>query len=350
MPNSKDMRKPCSSQKYSPSEAGRTDTRMNIAILDDSLNVVRSLRCFDRVKNHHVRVWSDYTTDTAVLAERLKDTEALILLRERTPIGAALIALLPRLRMITLNGPYPHIDVDACTQHGVAVCAGSARPSSATAELTWGLIIASMRRIPQEIARLKSGLWQGSVGTGLRGRTLGVYGYGNIGRQVAGFGKAFGMRVLVWSRDRGLAAAREDGFATAAGKQALFEEADVLSMHVRLRPETRGTVTARDLASMKPTSLFVNTSRAELIAPGALVDALRAGRPGAAAVDVFEQEPVVDTRFPLLSMDNVVCTPHLGYVERDQLDRYFNDQFERVFAFERGSAIDVVNPVVLNKH
>lgn len=317
---------------------------MNIAILDDSLNVVRSLPCFARMKDQNVTVWSDHTEDTEVLAERLKETEALVLLRERTPIRAPLIARLPRLRMITLNGPYPHIDVAACTRLGVAVCAGPPRPSSATAELTWGLIIAAMRRIPQEMARLKNGRWQGSVGTGLHGRTLGVYGYGRIGRQVAGFGKAFGMRVLVWSRESGLANARADGYAAAPSKQALFEEADVLCMHVRLLPETRGIVAAADLASMKPTALFVNTSRAELVEPGALVNALRAGCPGAAAVDVFEQEPVVDITDPLLNMDNVVCTPHLGYVERDQLDRYFNDQFERVFAFERGSAVNVVNP------
>jgi D-3-phosphoglycerate dehydrogenase / 2-oxoglutarate reductase len=317
---------------------------MNISILDDSLNLVRSLPCFARVKDRNVTVWSDHTEDTEVLAERLKETEALVLLRERTPIRPPLIALLPRLKMITLNGPYPHIDIAACTQHGVAVCAGPPRPSSATAELTWGLILAATRRIPQEMARLKSGQWQGSVGTGLRGRTLGVYGYGRIGGQVAGFGKAFGMRVLVWSRDSGLANARADGYAAAPSKQALFEEADVLCIHVRLLPETRGVVTAGDLARMKPTSLFVNTSRAELVEPGALVNALRTGRPGAAAVDVFEQEPVVDTTHPLLNMDNVVCTPHLGYVERDQLDRYFNDQFERVFAFERGNAINVVNP------
>ena len=317
---------------------------MNVAILDDTLCIVRNLACMAKLDGHQVSIWSDHTEDTDVLAERLKDTEALALLRERTPIRAPLIERLPKLRMITLNGPYPHIDVAACTRHGVKVCAGPPRPSSATAELTWGLILAAMRRIPQEMARLKSGQWQGSVGTGLRGRTLGVYGYGRIGRQVAGFGTAFGMRVLVWSRERGLASARADGHAAAPGKRALFEEADVLCMHVRLLPETRGMVTAADLARMKPTALFVNTSRAELVGPGALVNALRAGRPAAAAVDVFEQEPVVDTTLALLNMDNVVCTPHLGYVEHDQLERYFNDQFERVLAFERGSAIDVVNP------
>ena len=346
MRSSKGTQKPYELQKYNLNDVGRSlrTTGMNIAILDDSLNLVRSLSCFARVKDRNVTVWSDHTEDTAVLAERLNETEALVLLRERTPIRASLIALLPRLKMITLNGPYPHIDVAACTRHGVVVCSGPPRPSSATAELTWGLILAAMRRIPQEMGRLKSGQWQGSVGTGLRGRTLGVYGYGRIGRQVAGFGKAFGMRVLVWSRENSLAAARADGYTAAPSKQALFAEADVLCLHVRLLPETRGTVAAADLASMKPTSLFVNTSRAELVEPGALVNALRAGCPGAAAVDVFEQEPVVDTTLALLNMDNVVCTPHLGYVERDQLDRYFNDQFERVFAFERGSAVNVVNP------
>jgi D-3-phosphoglycerate dehydrogenase len=224
------------------------------------------------------------------------------------------------------------------------LCAGKPRPSSATAELTWGLVIAAMRRIPQEMARLKSGGWQGTLGTGLRGRALGVFGYGTIGKQVAGFGKAFGMKVLVWSREKGLSAARADGYDAARSQLALFEEADVVSLHIRLTPETRGIVGASDLARMKPTALLVNTSRAALVEEGALVRALRAGRPGAAAVDVYEQEPLVDPNHPLLNMDNVVCTPHLGYVERDQLDRYFADQFARVHAFERGEPVDAVNP------
>jgi D-3-phosphoglycerate dehydrogenase len=323
---------------------------MNIAILDDYLDVVPTLASFAefaKLERHRVTVWKDHTQDTGVLENRLRDTHALILLRERTPVTAALIERLPRLQLITQNGPYPHVDVAACARHGVLLCAGPPRPSSATAELTWGLIIAATRRIPQEMDRLKRGEWQGSLGTGLRGRALGILGYGTIGRQVAGFGKAFGMRVQVWSREKGLSAARADGFEAASSQADLFAGADVVSLHVRLTAETRGIVTAGDLARMKPTALLVNTSRAALVEEGALVRALRAGRPGAAAVDVYEQEPLVDRDHPLLHMDNVVCTPHLGYVERDQLDRYFSDQFARVLAFERGEPVDAVNPAVI---
>jgi len=323
---------------------------MNVAILDDYLDAVPSLAsyaAFVALGRHPVTVWKDHTKDVAVLAQRLQDAEALILLRERTPVGAELLGRLPRLKLISQNGPYPHVDVEACTRAGVLLCAGAPRPSSATAELTWGLVIAAMRRIPQEMARLKAGGWQGALGTGLRGRTLGVFGYGTIGRQVAGFGRAFGMKVTVWSRERGLAAARGDGHDCARSQEALFEESDVVSLHVRLVKETRGIVRAQDLARMKPTALFVNTSRAALVEQGALIEALRAGRPGAAAVDVYEHEPVTDRDHPLLNMDNVVCTPHLGYVERDQLDRYFGDQFARVLAFERGELADAINPEAL---
>jgi len=320
---------------------------LNIAILDDEFDTVRTLDCYPQLAAHRVTIWREHSKDTDVLAERLQDTEAIVLLRERTPIRADLLARLPQLKMLTLNGPYPHVDLDACTAHGVVLCAGKPRPSSATAELTWGLIIASMRQIPQQMASLKRGEWQCALGRGLRGRTLGVWGYGRIGQQVAGFGRAFGMRVLVWSRETGLASARADGYAAAPSKQALFEESDVLSLHVRLNAETRGMVTAEDLARMKPTALIANTSRAELIEPGALVAALKAGRPGMAAVDVFDKEPVTDLQQPLLNMDNVVCTPHLGYVERDQLERYYNDQFARVLAFAKGAPIDVANPQAL---
>jgi D-3-phosphoglycerate dehydrogenase / 2-oxoglutarate reductase len=325
---------------------------MNIVILDDYLDVVPTLTSFvefTMARRHRVTVWKDHTQDVGALAERLRDTDALILLRERTPVTADLLERLSRLKLITQNGPYPHVDVTACTKAGVLLCAGRPRASSATAELTWGLIIAAMRRIPQEMARLKDGRWQGSLGTGLRGRTLGVFGYGTIGKQVAGFGKAFDMRVMAWSREKGLAAARADGCEIAAGKEALFEVADVVSLHIRLVAETRGIVRAADLARMKPTALFVNTSRAALVEEGALVRALCAGRPGAAAVDVYEEEPVVDRDHPLLNMENVLCTPHLGYVERDQLDRYFADQFARVLAFERGEPVDVVNPEALQR-
>lgn len=320
---------------------------MNITILDDYVDVVRTLNCYAKLRDHAVTVWNDCARDVDVLAERLKDTEALVLLRERTRISKALIERLPRLKMITLNGPYPHIDIDACTSRGVIVCSEHARTSYATAELTWGLIIAAVRHIPDQMARLKSGGWQTRVGTGLRDRTLGVYGYGRIGKQIAGFGKAFGMRVLIWSREKARQDARNDGYETASNREALFEHADVLSMHVRLVAETRGVVTAADLARMRSTAVFVNTSRAELVQTGALVNALRAGRPGSAAVDVYEHEPMLDARDPLLALDNVVCTPHLGYVERDQLENYFSDQFERVLAFATGKSFGVVNPAAL---
>ena len=320
---------------------------MNIAILDDEFDTVRTLECYSQLAAHNVTIWRDHSKDTSVLVERLKDAEAIVMLRERTPIRADLIAQLPKLKMLTLNGPYPHVDLDACTARGVVLCAGKPRPSSATAELTWGLIICAMRQIPQQMASLKRGQWQTALGRGLRGRTLGVWGYGRIGQQVAAFGRAFGMKVLIWSRETGLASARADGYAAAPSKQALFEEADVLSLHVRLNAETRGMVTAEDLARMKPTALIANTSRAELIEPGALVAALKAGRPGMAAIDVFEKEPVTDLQQPLLNMNNVVCTPHLGYVERDQLERYYNDQFNRVLAFEKGAPVDVANPQAL---
>jgi D-3-phosphoglycerate dehydrogenase len=325
---------------------------MNVALLDDDLGVVPTLSAFGEftgLGRHRVTVWKEHTKDLEALSERLRDTDALVLLRERTPVSAALLERLPRLKLITLNGPYPHVDLAACTRRGVLLCAGRPRPSSATAELTWGLVLAVARRIPQEMKRLQEGHWQSTVGTGLRGRTLGVVGYGTIGRQVAGFGKAFGMQVLVWSREKGLAAARGDGHETAPSLEALFEDADVVTLHVRLVAETRGMVRGSHLALMKPSAFFVNTSRDAVVEEGALAAALKAGRPGAAAVDVYETEPVTDTGHPLLNMDNVVCTPHLGYVERDQLDRYYADQFGRVLAYERGAPVDVANPEVLEK-
>jgi D-3-phosphoglycerate dehydrogenase / 2-oxoglutarate reductase len=325
---------------------------VNIAILDDYQDTVRTLACFDKVAGHAVTIWTDHTKDVAVLAERLRDTEALALIRERTPIRAPLLERLPTLRLISQVSVYPHIDVDACTRHGVILSSATlpGRPSYATAELTWGLIIAALRRIPQEMAALKTGRWQtSSIGLGLRGRTLGVYGYGRIGGVVAGYGKAFGMNVLVWGRDTSIARAGADGCAIAVSKAAFFEEADVLTLHLRLIEATRGIVTAADLARMKPTALLVNTSRAGLIEPGALEGALRAGRPGLAAVDVYEDEPLLDVRHPLLAMDNVVCTPHLGYVERDGLEAQFTTIFDQILAYASGKPINVVNPAVLEK-
>jgi D-3-phosphoglycerate dehydrogenase / 2-oxoglutarate reductase len=322
---------------------------MKIGIPDDYADVVRTLPSFVKMSGHAVTVWTDAVPDVDGLAERFKDVEALLLLRERTPISAALVARLPGLRLITISGPYPNVDVAACTAHGIAVCASTNRASMATPELTWGLIMAAMRHIPGEVARLKGGGWQHQIGRVLHGRRLGIFGFGRIGKVVAGYGRAFCMPVLVWSRERGRGEARAQGFEVATGPDELFAQADVLSVHLRLTPETRACITRADLARMQPGSLFVNTSRAELVTPGALVEALRAGRPGSAAVDVFEHEPVLGARDPLLGLPNALCTPHLGFVALDQLDDYFSDQFDRVLAFERGEPVDVINPAVLKQ-
>ncbi len=323
---------------------------MNIAILDDYQDTVRTLACFGTVAGHDVTIWRDHTEDVEILAERLRDAEALALIRERTPIGALLLERLDRLRLISQMSAYPHIDVAACTRRGVLLssCMAPAQPSYATAELAWGLIIAAMRRVPQEIAALKAGRWQGAtVGIGLRGKTLGVFGYGGIGAVVAGYGRAFGMDVLVWGRETTIARARADGYAIADSKAELFARSDVVTLHLRLVEATRGLVTAADLARMKSSALIVNTSRAGLIAPGALEAALAAGRPGMAAVDVYEEEPVLGARHPLLALDNVVCTPHLGYVERGQLEIMFGKIFEQILAYAAGAPINVVNPEAL---
>ena len=322
---------------------------MNITVLDDYQNIVSSLEAFKMLAGHNVKVWNDHTKDVDVLAERLKDTEALVLIRERTPIRAPLIERLPKLKIVSQRSVYPHIDVDALTRHGIVLSSDQhpGKPSYATAELTWGLVIAAMRRIPQEVANLKSGRWQSSVGTGLRGRTLGILGYGRIGGAVAGYGRAFGMKVVVWGRAGSLTRAAAEGFEAAKSREAFFSECDVVSLHLRLNDGTRGIVTAEDLARMKTTALIVNTSRAGLIAPGALVEALKRGRPGMAAVDVFEEEPVLGANHPLLHMDNVVATPHLGYVERDGYESQFSTSFGQVLAFAAGKPINVMNPEAL---
>jgi D-3-phosphoglycerate dehydrogenase len=256
-----------------------------------------------------------------------------VLIRERTAIGEELLSRLPRLKLISQTGKgTAHIDTDACKRHGVAVAVGTGSPY-APAELTWALVLAAMRRIPQETAHLRAGGWQHLLGTTVRGRTLGIFGYGKIGSLVAGYGRAFGMNVLVWGREGSQSRARKDGYAVAAEREAFFEQNDVLSLHLRLTDETQGIVTAADLARMKPSALLVNTSRAELIEHGALENALRTGRPGFAAVDVYEKEPILGAQHPLLSMENVVCTPHLGYVEKDSYELYFGQAFDNVLAF-----------------
>ena len=318
---------------------------MKIAILDDYFDTLRHLPCFAKLAGHEVKIWTDHVQDDEILAARLADREGLVLIRERTKITRALLERLPKLRLISQRSVYPHIDVAACTGLGVLLCSNmhADTPSYAAAELTFGLVLAAMRQIPQQAAALKAGIWQTGVGHTLRGKTLGIYGYGRIGREVAGYGRAFGMNVLVLAREASMALARADGFATAPDKAAFFACCDVMSLHMRLVEATRGIVTADDLAGMKPTALIVNTSRAPLIAEGALVAALRAGRPGMAAVDVFETEPLRDAAHPLLILPNVVATPHIGYVTHEEYELQFADIFDQIVAYAAGEPINVVN-------
>ena len=322
---------------------------MKISILDDYFDTLRTLPCFGKLAGHDVTVWNDHVQDTGTLAERLHEAEALVLFRERTQIRAPLLERLPNLKLISQRSVYPHIDIDACTRLGIVVSSSQhpGTPSYAAAELTFGLILDAMRRISQHVAALKAGQWQVGIGSTLRGKTLGIYGYGRIGSVIAGYGRAFGMNILVWARPATLAAARADGYPTAASKEEFFAGCDVVSLHMRLVPATRHIVTAADLARMKPTALLVNTSRAPLIEPGALVAALRAGRPGMSAVDVYEEEPVLDRHYPLLTMSNVVCTPHIGYVTRDEYEVQFVEIFDQINAYAAGAPINVVNPDVL---
>jgi len=322
---------------------------MKVAILDDYFDTLRTLECFAKLRGHEVTVYNDHVQDVDALAARLADAEALVLIRERTQIRAPLLERLPKLRLISQRSVYPHIDIDACTRRGVLVCSYQhpGAPSYAAAELTWGLVLAAERAIPQQMASLKAGRWQIGVGRTLRERTLGVFGYGRIGSAVAGYGRAFGMPVKVWARAESLARARADGYEASESKAAFFSECDVVTLHMRLVPATRGIVGAEDLARMKPDSLFVNTSRAGLVAPGALVAALKAGRPGRAAVDVYETEPLRNPADPLLSMDNVVCTPHIGYVTREEYEVQFADIFDQVVAYAAGAPINMVNPAAL---
>ncbi len=319
---------------------------MKVSILDDYFDTLRTLDCFRKLEGHDVTIWTDHVQDVDALAARLKDTEALVLFRERTQIRAPLIVRLPRLKLISQRSVYPHIDIDACTKTGVLVCSNlhAGTPSYAAAELTFGLVLAAMRQIPQQMASLQRGAWQIGVGYTLRGKTLGIFGYGRIGAAVAGYAKAFGMNVVVWAREKSRERATADGYPVAPDKATFFAQCDVLSLHMRLVDATRGIVTAEDLARMKPTALIVNTSRAGLLAKGALESALRAGRPGMAAVDVFEQEPVLDPDHPLLSLPNVVATPHIGYVTRDEYELQFADIFDQIVAYAAGKPINVVNP------
>lgn len=322
---------------------------MHIVIPDDYQNVIRSLDCFATLSGHQVSLYHDAADDVQVLAERFADADALVLTRERTPIDEALLARLPKLKLISQTGKVSsHLDMDACTRHGVAVMEGRGSPI-APAELTWALIINARRQLFPAMRAMYAGQWQVNLGQRLAGQTLGIWGYGKIGQRLARYAQAFEMSVLVWGSEASRQAALADGHRAASSRAAFFAEADVLSLHLRLVEATRHLVTAADLALMKPSALLVNTSRAELIAPGALLEALNKGRPGFAALDVFEQEPLVDIDHPLLRHPGVLCTPHLGYVEREGYELYFGDAFANVRAFFAGEDCALANPQVIAK-
>ena len=321
---------------------------MKIAVIDDYQNAFRTLKCYPKLTGHEVVVFTDTETDLGKLAERLKDADAVVLTQQRSSFPPALIERLPKLRLIGQTGrAATHVDLDACTEKGIVVSAGGSGNSSNTAELTWGLILAALRHIPLEVKRLKEGYWQSTLGIGVSGKTLGIYAYGKIGSIVAAVGKAFAARVVCWGREGSTGRAKAAGFEIAKSREDFFAEADILSLHLPLNKDTRGIVTHDDLTRMKPTALIVNASRAGLIAPGALVEALRAGRPGMAAVDVYEQEPVIGADHPLLKMDNVTCTPHLGYVTREGYEEYYAVVVDDILAFAAGKPQNVLNPAAI---
>ncbi|MBY0269740.1 MAG: D-2-hydroxyacid dehydrogenase family protein [Burkholderiales bacterium] len=323
---------------------------MKIAIIDDYQDAFRRLDCSKKLAGHELIAFTDTEKDPVKLAARIGDAEVLVLTQQRSKLPRAVIEKLPKLKLVSQTGRNAnHIDIAACTEKGIVVSAGGAGNPNPTAELAWGLILAALRRIPQEVRRLQDGKWQGSVGTGLAGKTLGIYAYGRIGSLVAQVGRAFGMRVWCWGRDGSTAKARAAGYEVAASREAFFAESDVISLHLPLNDGTRGIVTAEDLARMKTSALIVNTSRAPIIARDALVAALKAGRPGRAAIDVYEDEPVLNASHPLIGMDNVVCTPHLGYVEEATYEAYYSAAVEQILAFVAGKPINVANPDVLKK-
>jgi len=331
---------------------------MNIVILDDYQDAVRKLRCAEKLEPYPAKVFTNTVKGVGQLSVRLRDADVLVLIRERTHITRQLIEKLPRLKLIAQTGRVgAHIDVAACTERGIAVCEGQSSPVAA-AELTWALVMASMRRIPQYVANLKHGAWQQSglkaasmpanfgLGMVLNGKTLGIWGYGRIGQLVAGYGRAFGMRVLIWGSDDSRARATADGHDVATSREGFFETADVLSLHLRLGEASAGCVTLDDLSRMKPTSLLVNTSRAEIIEPEALLTALNRGRPGMAAIDVFESEPILQGH-ALLRLENCICTPHIGYVEQENYETFFASAFDNVVSFIKGTPTNIVNPGAL---
>jgi len=323
---------------------------MKIAVIDDYQNAFKTLKCYPKLAGHEVVIYTEPETNVEKIAERLKDADAVILTQQRTAFPRALIEKLPKLKLIGQTGrAASHVDLEACTDRGVVVSAGGSGNSNATAELTWGLILSALRNLPFEVKRLKEGRWQSTLGIGVNGKTLGIYAYGKIGSIVAGVGKAFGARVVCWGREGSTGRAKAAGFDVAKSREEFFAECDIISLHLPLNKETRGIVTRDDLGRMKPTGLLVNPSRSGLIAKGALEDALKAGRPGKAAVDVYDQEPVLGADHPLLKMDNVTCTPHLGYVTRESYEEYYATVVDDIVAFAAGKPNHVLNPDAVGK-
>ena len=319
---------------------------MKVHILDDWFDTLRTLPSFDRLQGHDVTVWTDHTEDIDILADRLQKAEALVLFRERTPVTAALLERLPGLKLISQRSVYPHVDVPACTENGVLLCSNmhSDTPSIAASELTFALMLASARQIPQQMASLRAGQWQMGVGQTLAGRRLGLYGYGRIAKQVAVYAQAFGMKVWWWGSDEGRGRVRADGAELAPDRASFFADSDFVSLHVRLKPATRGIITAEDLLAMKPSASFINTSRSGLVAPGALEKALEVGRPGRLGLDVFDTEPLTDANDPLVNHPSVIATPHIGYVTEDELDMQFADIYDQITAYAEGAPIHMINP------
>lgn len=323
---------------------------MKTIILDDYGDAFRQLDCYKRLAGHELVIYRDTETDPVKLADRIGDGEAVVLTQQRSAFPRAVIERLRKVKLVSLTGRNArHVDVAACTEHGIAVAARGGGDPNGPAELAWGLILSSLRNIPEEVARLKSGRWQNTVGRGVAGRTLGIYAYGRIGSIVAAVGRAFGMRVVCWGREGSTTRARAAGFEVAPDRETFFASADVVSLHLPMNESTRGIVTARDLALMKPTALLVNVSRARLIAEGALVDALNAGRPGFAATDVYEHEPVLDAGHPLVRMPNALCTPHLGYVIWSTLENYYSAAVDNILAYAAGAPVNIINPDALRK-
>lgn len=321
---------------------------MKIHLLDDWFDTLRTLPSFAKLSEHEVTIWNDHTDDPDVLGKRLADADAIVLFRERTQITADLLSRLPNLKLISQRSAYPHVDVDACTAKKVLLSSNMSAGghSVAAAELTWALILACARQLVAQNMAVKAGDWQMGVGQTVAGRTLGFYGYGRIARAVAGYARAFGVNVIWWGSDEGRARALADGETIAPSREAFFAESDFVSVHVRLTPKSQGIITAFDLAQMKPTASFINTSRAGLVEGGAMLAAMQAGRPGRAGIDVFDSEPLTDAHDPLVHHPGVIATPHIGYVTEDELNMQFNDIYDQINAYVSGAPIHMINPEV----